>query len=105
VIPAVFAHYRWGNGFSAGGQRLAILTSGGIGVNPYSKSADFTLSPLTFSYRGLMVMPSLHFVRDEQLTAGLAPGMELGADPPDLPTERHWVRKFAIALGYRIPIN
>ena len=105
VIPAVFAHYRWGNGFRAGGQRLAILTSGGIGVNPYSKSADFTLSPLTFSYRGLMVMPSLHFVRDEQLTAGLAPGMELGADPPDLPTERHWVRKFAIALGYRIPIN
>jgi prefoldin subunit 5 len=104
VVPFVFAHYRLLEG-TLGSQRVAFLATGGLGVNTSSGSADAAIGA-TFSYRGLMVTPSLHFVRELRLTSGLQPGQELGSAPPSsLPTERHWVRKFALGLTYRLPIN
>ena len=104
VIPAMLAHFRYAERDS-GGRRIAWLLTAGVGVNPYSGSADFVASPFTFSYRGLMVSPLLHLARDIRLTGGLTPGAELGADPPDLTTERFWKLTFAIGLSYRIPFD
>ena len=103
VVPFVFAHYRLVDG-AVSGRRLAVLFSGGIGINPYSGSADFGTG-LTFSVRNFMLTPVLHFGRDMRLTNGLAVGEELGSNPPNmLSTERYWVRKFGIAISYRLPI-
>jgi hypothetical protein len=105
IIPAVMAHYRFLEGVPSGQtQRLALLWTAAVGVNPYSGSADIATGP-TFSYRGLMVTPALHFTRDLRLTNGLIVGQELGSAPPTLSTERYWVRKFAVGLSYRVPIN
>jgi hypothetical protein len=105
IIPAVMAHYRFLEGVPAGqSQRLALLWTAAVGVNPYSGSADIATGP-TFSYRGFMVTPALHFTRDLRLTNGLVVGQELGSSPPALSTERYWVRKFAVGLSYRVPIN
>jgi hypothetical protein len=102
VVPAAFAHYRLWEGLADGPHRAAVLLTGVIGINPHAKSADMAVGG-SLSYRGLMVSPLLHWVRDIRLTNGLEPGQELGTSPPALTTERHWVRKLAIGLSYRIP--
>ena len=102
VVPIFFAHYRLVEA-SRSGRRLALLLSGGIGINPYSATADFGAG-LTFSYRNFMLTPLLHFGRDLRLTNGLTVGDELGSSPPALTTERYWVRKFGVAISYRLPI-
>ena len=102
VVPAAFAHYRLWEVPLPDGQRFALLGTGAVGVNPYSKSADFGYG-LSLCYRGFMVTPMFHRVREVRLTGGLEPGDELGSAAPDLPTERHWVTKFAVGLSYRIP--
>jgi hypothetical protein len=102
VVPAAFAHFNAKEGTVPDGQRLALLVTGAIGVNPYAGSADFAFGP-TISYRGLMISPMLHRVREVRLTGGLKPGDRLGSEPPDLPTERHWVWKFGLGISYRFP--
>ncbi len=104
VVPFVLTHYRFGEWPVGSQNRVAILFGGGIGVNPYSKSADFALGP-SIAFRGLMLSPMLHWTQDQTLTGGLTPGQELGPAPPDLSTQRHWVRKLAIGVTYRIAIN
>jgi hypothetical protein len=103
VVPVAFAHYRLVE-WARNEQRFAFLLTGGIGINPYSASADFATG-LTFGYRSFMITPLLHFGRDLRLTNGLALGEQLGSGPPSLSTERYWVRKFGIAITYRLPIN
>ena len=100
----MLAHYRFGEWPVGSQNRVALLFGGGIGVNPYSKSADFALGP-SIAFRGLMLSPMLHWTQDQTLTGGLTPGQELGASPPDLSTQRHWVRKLGIGVTYRIAIN
>jgi hypothetical protein len=102
VVPIAFGHYRLVEG-TLSGRRLALLLSGGIGVNPYSSTADFGTG-LTFSYRNSMITPLLHFGRDLRLTNGLTVGAQLGPSPPPPTTERYWVHKFGIAISYRLPI-
>jgi hypothetical protein len=105
VVPVAVMHYRFGETVLPGqSQRIALLWALGIGINPNSGSADFATGP-TFSYRGLMISPVLHYVRDLRLTNGLYSGLELGSAPPPLGTERHWVGKFALAVSYRVPIS
>lgn len=102
VVPIFFAHYRLAESAHSG-RRLALLLSGGVGVNPYSGTADFGAG-LTFSHRNFMLTPLVHFGRDLRLTNGLTVGEQLGSNPPMLTTERYWVRKFGIAITYRLPI-
>jgi hypothetical protein len=105
IVPAVLAHYRLLEHVPARqGQRIAVLASAGVGVNPYSGSADIMYGG-TFAYRGLMISPMWHRARDIRLTNGLAVNQELGSGPPPLSTERFWVTKFAIGVSYRIPVN
>ena len=82
--------------------RTAFLLTGGLGISPYSKSADFAAG-VSLSYRLHMVSPVVHFGRDVRLTNGLYLGEALGNGPPALSTERYWVRKFAIAITLRVP--
>jgi len=104
VVPIALAHYRLGEWPIGAHNRFAFLLSGGLGVNPYSKSADVFLGG-SIAFRGLMISPMFQWTQDQALTGGLAPGQELGASPPDLITERHWVTKWGVGLSYRIPIN
>jgi hypothetical protein len=70
VIAAVFGHFRWAMGLSSGASASAccqVSASASIRTRGF---ADFSASPLTFSYRGLMIMPSAHFARDVRLTNG-----------------------------------
>ena len=101
VIPVALAHYRLGEA-AVGDRRVAFLLTGGLGVSPYSSSADFAAGA-TLSYRMLMVSPLLHFGRDLRLTNGLVLGQELGSSPPALSTERYWVKKFGIGITLRLP--
>jgi hypothetical protein len=70
-------------------QRFAAHGTVGIGVNPYSKTADFALGG-TFSYRALMFSVLERLGRDSRLGGGLKVGQSLGGDPPDLPVENFW---------------
>lgn len=101
VIPVALAHYRLGE-VAVGDRRVAFLLTAGLGVSPYSSSADFAAGA-TLSYRTLMVSPLLHFGRDLRLTNGLVLGQELGSSPPALSTERYWVKKLGIAITLRLP--
>ncbi len=104
VVPLVLTHFRLGEWPLKGQHRSAFLVSGGIGVNPYSGSADFVLG-VSLGLRGLMISPMLHWAQDHSLTGGLKPGQELGASPPTLTTQRFWVQTWGVALTYRIPVN
>ena len=105
IVPIVLVHYRLAEGVPRfQGQRFALLATGGIGVNPYSTTADLA-GGLTFSYRGLMISGLAHRTRDLHLTNGLKVGDELGSAPPALSTERFWDTTLALGLTYRIAIN
>ncbi len=103
VVPIFLGHYRLYEHATAE-RRLGFSLTGGVGVNPYSGVADFSVGA-TFEYRNFMLSPLLHFGRDLRLTNGLALGEQLGSSPPALSTERYWVRKFGISISYRLPIN
>jgi hypothetical protein len=104
VVPFAFAHYRLGEWAAGGPNRIALLVSGGIGISPYAKSADFAAGG-TIAFRGFMFSPTLHWAKDIRLPNGLTVGKELGPSPPELTTERHWVKKLGFGLSYRVPLK
>lgn len=105
IVPIVLVHYRLAEGVpSRLSQRFAVLLTGGIGVNPYSTTADL-VGGATFAYRGLMISALAHRTRDLRLTNGLTVGAELGSAPPTLSSERFWSTTFALGITYRVAIN
>lgn len=100
VVPLALAHWRLGE-TARYDRRWAAFLTGGLGVSPYSGSADFALG-LTVGYRALFISPLIHFGRPVQLTSGLAPGQSLGPTPPSLPTERVWKPAAGVAVSGRV---
>jgi len=108
VAPELLVSYRlpwisrftWENRCPGG---CSFLVSGGVGANLTSKTADFD-SGFSFQFGSLLLTPTVHYGRDNRLTNGLTVGQQLGASPPTLPTENHWVKKFGIAVTYALPI-
>ena len=98
LFPVVMVHYRipsvnW------------LMASGGVGLNLGTTTAEFTLGP-SFKIFGLIFSPAVHFGRETELAQGVRPSSKLGVDPPDPPTETHWVKDFrwGVAVSYAIPI-
>ena len=88
---------------SLNGRRLALLVSGGIGVNASSGTADFAWG-LSVSYRLLVLSGLRHYGQDLRPTNGVKTGMELGPSAPPPPTERFWTKgQWAVGVGVRVP--
>ena len=101
VMPFTFAHYRMGE-MASGGARWAVLLTGGLGISPYSGSADLAAG-VTVLYRSFMLTPLIHWGRDLRLADGLKPGQSLGSSPlSPLPTERFWTRTGGVAVTIRV---
>ena len=101
VVPFVLGHYRLGE-VGVGAHRIAGLVSGGLGVNPHSKSVDFA-GGVSVAYRLLVVSYLGHRGRDLRLLGGLQPDDSLGSSPPALATERFWRTRKSVAISVRIP--
>lgn len=100
VVPFAFAHFRLWEGAQYD-RRFAVQATGGMGVNPYSGSADFAVGG-SFSYRSLVFSLLRHYGRDSRLSNGLMVGQSLGTDPPDLPVARFWKWSTAFAVSARL---
>ncbi len=100
VVPFAFVHLNLFERPERGG-RLAVLATGGIGINPHSKFADFAYGG-SLSYRNMYLSILKHRTRDVQLLGGLKLGDSLGPQPPAIPTQRFWVTDWSLALTLRV---
>jgi len=100
VVPFVFVHLNLFERPERGG-RLAVLATGGIGINPHSKFADFAYGG-SVSYRNVYLSLLKHRTRDVELLGGLKLGDSLGPKPPAIPTQRFWVTDWSLALTLRV---
>jgi len=100
VVPVALAHFRLWEG-ARYDKHVAAHATGGVGVNPYSGSAEAALGG-SISYRSIVFSLLGHYGRENRLTNGLKPNDSLGSQPPDLPTERAWTWSTAVAVTARI---
>jgi hypothetical protein len=103
VVPLAMGHFRpveW----LLRGRRAALLIGGGVGINPYNTQAEFAIGP-SFAYRNFIVSPVVHLGRDVRLADPFDLGQQHGGALETLATERFWRAAFAVAIGYRVPIN
>ena len=99
VVPFALLHYRVTEA-SISGRRLALLATGGMGVNVGSGTADFAFGG-SVSYRLLVLSALIHQGRDLRLSNGVITGSELAGNPT-LATERFWRRSKAIGASLRV---
>jgi hypothetical protein len=103
VVPFALAHYNlWET--TAGRYRVALLASGGMGVNTNTKSADFGYG-LSLSYRGVYLSALNHKARETVLSGGLVTGQTVASSVTTAPTELKWKSQahLGIALTLRVP--
>lgn len=103
VVPFALAHYNLWEA-TAGRYRVALLASGGMGVNTNTKSADFGYG-LSLSYRGVYLSALNHKARETVLAGGLATGQTVASSVTAAPTELKWKSRtrLGIALTVRVP--
>jgi len=101
VVPFASANYRiWEH--SMKGRRWGFYGTGGLGINPYTKTVDFGAG-MSISYRSLVLSPLAHFARDTRLTQGLYANELLGtSNPPSLTTQQYWRAVFGLAICVRL---
>jgi hypothetical protein len=103
VVPFALAHYNlWET--TAGRYRVALLASGGMGVNVNTKSADFGYG-LSLGYRGVYLSALNHKARETVLSGGLVTGQTVASSVTTVPTELKWKSRprLGIALTLRVP--
>ena len=103
VVPFALAHFNLWE-MTAGQHRVALLASGGIGINPNSKSADFGYGA-SIGYRGVYLSALNHKSREVTLSGGVKPGQTVDSSVTKPATELVWQSRFrlGIALTLRVP--
>jgi hypothetical protein len=102
ISPVFLVNYRWHN-FQGNQGRFALLFSGGLGLNPVTKSADFAVGP-SLQWSSVIFGTVLHYGRQTELTSGVHVGDQLGTSPPSLPTDNAYKPAFGISITYRLPL-
>jgi hypothetical protein len=102
ISPVFLVNYRLHN-FQADQGRIAFLFSGGLGLNAFTKSADFASGP-SLQWGSLVFSTVLHYGRQTELTSGVHVGDQLGTSPPAVPTVNAYKPAFGIGLTYRLPL-
>jgi hypothetical protein len=109
LAPLVMANYRIGpwsraNWENSCPNHCAFLLSGGIGLNPVSKIAEYAVGP-SFQFGEVLFSPLAHIGKDTFLTNGVTVGSQLGVGPPDLPIGSSWGVHFGFAISYILPFQ
>lgn len=102
IAPVFLVNYRLHN-FQTDQGRLAILFSGGLGLNVATKSADFALGP-SLQWGSIVFSALLHYGRQTELTSGVHVGDHLGTSPPAVPIVNAYKPAFGIGVTYRLPL-
>jgi hypothetical protein len=102
ISPVFLVNYRLYN-FQTDQGRLAILFSGGLGLNIVTKSADFAVGP-SLQWGSVVFSTVLHYGRQTELTSGVHVGDQLGTSPPALPIVNAYKPAFGIGVTYRLPL-
>lgn len=103
VVPFALAHFNlWET--TAGQHRVALLASGGMGINPNTKSTDFGYG-LSIGYRGIYLSGLNHKSREVALSGGVQPGQKVDSSVTKPATELVWKSPFklGVALTVRVP--
>jgi hypothetical protein len=102
VVPFALAHFNlWET--TAGQHRVALLASGGIGVNPNTKNADFGYG-LSLGYRGIYLSALNHKAREVMLSGGLQTGQTVASTVTEAATELGWKSKFRLGIGLTLRV-
>ena len=102
ISPVFLVNYRLYN-FQGDHGKFAVLFSGGLGLNPVSKSADFAVGP-SLQWSSVIFGTVLHYGRQTELIGGVHVGDKLGTSPPAVPTQNAYKPAFGISITYRVPL-